>query len=99
VEACVYFCCLQTIQNVMRHAGNTPCVVAFAWDGETFTVTVRDEGPGFDPGRTARGMGLAIVQDRADALGGRVEIQSAPGAGTGVTIRIPARARVEVDVR
>jgi len=96
VEACVYFCCLQTIQNVMRHAANAHCVVSFAWDGASFTVRVRDEGPGFDPRNTPRGMGLAIVQDRADALGGSVDVASAPGEGTTVTIRIPALARDQV---
>ncbi|MDP9302451.1 MAG: ATP-binding protein, partial [Actinomycetota bacterium] len=87
----VYFCCLQAIQNVIRHANNAPCVVALSRDAEEIAFEIRDSGPGFDVAATPRGMGLQIVQDRVDALEGTLQVTSTPGAGTTVSIRMPVR--------
>ncbi|MEX0985585.1 MAG: ATP-binding protein [Actinomycetota bacterium] len=92
VEACVYFCCLQTIQNVIRHAGNAACAVTLATDDGAVLVTIADEGQGFDTAARPAGMGLAIVRDRVDALEGSLDVTSAPGAGTTIRIRVPATA-------
>jgi signal transduction histidine kinase len=91
-EAAVYFCCLQALQNVYRHAGNDDTVVRLSAGSEVLTFEVTDHGPGFDPGVTDRGMGMQIMQDRVDALDGSLEVVSSPGAGTTVTGRIRARA-------
>jgi signal transduction histidine kinase len=91
-EACVYFCCLQALQNVVRHAGNAESVVRLSTAGDSISFQVADRGAGFDPVSTDRGMGLQIMQDRVDALGGSFEVASGAGAGTTVSGRIPARA-------
>jgi signal transduction histidine kinase len=91
VEACAYFCCLQAIQNVVRHAGDAEVGVRFAIDGEDLTFEIADDGPGFDVATTPRGMGLQIIQDRVDALEGSLTIASGSG-GTAVAISIPTRA-------
>ena len=88
-EACVYFCCLQAIQNVIRHAANAPCTVQLDLDDHGLVVSVRDEGPGFDADGTPPGMGRQIMRDRVDALDGRFDIDAAPGEGATVTIRLP----------
>jgi signal transduction histidine kinase len=88
----VYFCCLQAIQNVIRHANNAPCVVALSSDADAISFEIRDDGPGFDVAATPRGMGLQIVQDRVDALDGTLEVTSDPGRGTRVAVRLPIRA-------
>jgi signal transduction histidine kinase len=90
-EACVYFCCLQAIQNVIRHADNAPCVVRLAVRDGMLTFAIADEGPGFDPATTSRGMGLDIMQDRVDALEGTLTVRSAPGKGTTVEVAVPIR--------
>jgi signal transduction histidine kinase len=89
VEACLYFCSLQAIQNVIRHAGNASCTVLLERDPSMIRFSVSDPGPGFDPATTPRGMGIDIMQDRIDALEGRLAVTSAPGAGTTVAGRIP----------
>ncbi|MGZ5349398.1 MAG: ATP-binding protein [Actinomycetota bacterium] len=89
VEACLYFCCLQAIQNVMRHAGNTGCIVELGVDREEIRFSLSDRGPGFDPRATPRGMGLDIMQDRIDALEGTLVVTSAPGAGTTIAGTVP----------
>jgi signal transduction histidine kinase len=100
VEACIYFCCLQAIQNVVRHAGNAAAVVSL--DVETDSgngnapgagevrFEVRDQGPGFDVASTPPGMGMQIMQDRVDALAGELTVTSGPGRGTLVQGRLPA---------
>ena len=95
-EACLYFCGLQAIQNVIRHADNAACIVRLATDGDALTFEIADAGPGFDPDTTARGMGLDIMQDRVDALEGDLRVIGGPGAGTTIVIRIPVRAREQV---
>jgi signal transduction histidine kinase len=92
VEACVYFCCLQAIQNVIRHADNAPALVRLDVVGDAISFSVGDEGSGFDAAGTPRGMGLQIMQDRVDALDGELIVESTPGAGTTVSGRIPAAA-------
>jgi signal transduction histidine kinase len=91
VEACLYFCCLQAIQNVLRHAGNAPARVRFEVTEGAVTFEVADDGPGFDPSTTEPGMGQAIMRDRIDALDGALEVRSEPGRGTIVEGRVPLR--------
>jgi signal transduction histidine kinase len=89
-EACVYFCCLQAIQNVIRHAANASCAVRLSHDSPgSLSFEVCDQGPGFDVDRTARGMGLQIMQDRVDALEGELKV-AAGTDGTCVNIMLPA---------
>jgi signal transduction histidine kinase len=92
VEAALYFCCVQAIQNVLRHGGNAPARVRFSLEDRQVAFEIRDDGPGFDLATVPVGMGLQIVRDRVEALDGTLEIASAPGAGTTVTGRVPARA-------
>ena len=91
-EACVYFCCLQALQNVARHAEDAEAVVRLSASADTITFEIADRGRGFDAGATESGMGLQIMRDRVDALDGTLEVASAPGAGTTVTGQITARA-------
>jgi signal transduction histidine kinase len=96
VEACVYFCCLQAIQNVVRHAGNASAVVALDSDGEEIRFSVSDDGSGFVVAATPPGMGIQIMRDRLDALDGELVVESEPGRGTTVTGWIPVRAPAEL---
>ena len=89
VEACVYFCCLQAVQNALRHAEASAIVVELHGSKDGLEFTVRDDGRGFDPAVTSEGAGAAIMRDRIDALDGALEVQSTPGAGTIVRGRVP----------
>jgi signal transduction histidine kinase len=89
-EAGIYFCCLQAIQNVIRHAANAPCVVHLGANDERIEFRVEDDGPGFDTASTPRGMGLQIVQDRIDALEGTLDVHARVGHGTVVRMSVPA---------
>jgi signal transduction histidine kinase len=92
VEACVHFCCLQAIQNVLRHAANAPSTVHLSLTNDVLTFEIADEGAGFDARTTPRGMGLQIIQDRVDALEGSLSVTSGVG-GTTVVVTVPASDR------
>lgn len=98
VEATVYFCVLEALQNVQKYAMATHVVVRVRADGGTLTFSVTDDGTGFDSAIAKKGAGLTNMADRIDALGGTVEVTSHPGAGTTVRGGLPAPARDPVAV-
>ncbi len=88
-EAAAYFCVLEALQNIAKYAGASSAVVRLAEEDGRLMFSVQDDGQGFDPATTPKGSGLQNMTDRLEALGGSVEITSAPGRGTSVTGRIP----------
>lgn len=91
-ESAAYFSCLEAVQNAVRHGGARRVEVTIDGDGAGLNFVVRDDGNGFDSDRVVYGAGLANIDDRISALGGQTRIETAPGAGTRVSGRIPARA-------
>jgi signal transduction histidine kinase len=91
VEAAVYFCTLETLQNVAKYARAASVEIRLAERDGEISFEVRDDGVGFDPA-TATGSGLASMLDRLEALGGSMWIRSASGAGTSVHGRVPVTA-------
>jgi signal transduction histidine kinase len=89
IEAAVYFCCLEALQNVSKYANASKALVRLAVDGPWLTFGVEDDGAGFDPARTKLGTGLQGMSDRLEALGGGLEIRSEPGRGTTIAGRVP----------
>ncbi len=91
VEAAVYFCCLEALQNVAKYAHAIHAEVRLSASGEELVFEVTDDGDGFDTGTMPPGSGLQGMADRLEALGGILEVRSEPGAGTTITGRIAAR--------
>ena len=91
VEATVYFCVLEAVQNVAKYANAGSVTIRLQHDDGELEFEVRDDGIGFEPdGATTGGSGLQGMADRLDAVGGSLEIASAPGGGTRITGRLPA---------
>ncbi len=90
VEAAVYFCCLEAMQNVSKHAKARRVRVSLSKRPSRLEFRVDDDGVGFQPAPTTRGSGLQNMADRAEALGGTVLVSSAVGRGTTVTGWLPA---------
>jgi signal transduction histidine kinase len=79
----------EALSNAWRHAGATQACLKLARTGDRVEMVVADNGNGFDPtaARKADGrFGLIGMSERAEALGGRLQIESKPGAGTRVTV-------------
>ncbi len=94
VEAAVYFCCLEALQNAGKYAEATKANVRLTGGAGTLAFQVVDDGCGFDPTRTGYGTGLQGMADRLEAIGGRLELMSAPGAGTTITGRVAVATEV-----
>jgi signal transduction histidine kinase len=95
LEAAIYFCCLEAVQNAAKH-GARSTRVRLERSGDELTFSVTDDGPGFDPERVARGSGLQNMADRIAAVGGRFEIRSSPGEGSTIAGSIPAGPKAGV---
>jgi signal transduction histidine kinase len=92
VEATVYFCTLEALQNVAKYAAADRTVIRLARANGSLSFEVEDDGRGFDPGAVASGSGLQGMADRLAAVGGSLEIRSAPGRGTTVAGHVPVAA-------
>ena len=93
VEAAVYFCCLEALQNAAKHAPRAQVTIRI-WCGDgTLFFLVDDDGPGFDASVTGRGHGLVNMTDRLGAIGGTVSWTSQPGQGVQVAGSVPVPTR------
>lgn len=81
----------EALSNIERHAQASQASVDITVDsGHLVTIRIEDDGRGFTPGRTPTNhFGTTIMSDRAHILGGKLEIESAPGAGTRITLQFP----------
>ena len=94
-RTCVYRAVQEALTNCVRHARASRISVAVKRQAESLTVTVADDGVGFDPAERGSGLGLRGIEERVRELHGVLAIRSAPGIGTTLTMKMPAPA-VEV---
>ena len=91
VEATLVRVAQASIANVARHARATRCTVTLTYQPDSVSLDVVDDGIGFDPAADPPpgAVGIAGVRRRMDALSGQLVIESAPGSGCGVSVRVP----------
>jgi signal transduction histidine kinase len=95
VEAAVYFCCLEAIQNACKHAGERATIrLRLREEAGVLTFEVTDDGSGFDATTRGVGAGLLNMADRIGAFGGHLRVDSFPGQGTTVIGTVPVAAPV-----
>jgi len=86
----------ESLANVRKHAGAKRVEVSLRQTGTRFRITVQDDGAGFNPSVLGRSefprFGLSTMRERAEAMGGTFHLDSAPGAGTRITVELPAQA-------
>jgi signal transduction histidine kinase len=90
LEAAIYFCCLEAMQNAGKYAGEGAQVTIRIWEeagGLLFEVA--DDGAGFDVKKMGVGAGFTNMNDRLGAIGGTLRVESAPGRGTMILGTIP----------
>ncbi len=95
LEEALYRICQEALHNVVKHAGARHVTIELRQDGECVCLRVIDDGTGFDPGaaRAGRGkhLGLEGMRGRAERFGGRLDIDSKPGEGCRLQVRLPMR--------
>jgi two-component system, NarL family, sensor histidine kinase UhpB len=103
VQTAVYRILQEALANIGRHAGATAVSVEMEVEDERLELHIRDDGVGFDPSAVVReagdggpgaGLGLSGMVERARLAGGELDVRSAPGGGTTVTLRIGRLVRV-----
>jgi NarL family two-component system sensor histidine kinase LiaS len=89
VEQAIYRMIQEALANVARHSQADQVSVSLVYNSDTVAVKVEDNGLGFNAKHRAGGMGLRIINERAESIGGQACIESEPGAGTKVLITAP----------
>ncbi|MEX0834100.1 MAG: sensor histidine kinase [Actinomycetota bacterium] len=89
IEAAIYFCCLEGLQNIAKYANASRAVIRLAKQNDELSFSLQDDGAGFDPEVRSSGTGLQNMADRIETLGGKIDIRSSAGAGTKITGRLP----------
>jgi len=84
----------ESLTNVRRHAQASRAALCLAREGAGWLLTISDDGIGFDPLARREGFGVLGMQERARLLGGSLQVQSAPGAGTRVLLGFAALPQV-----
>lgn len=81
----------EALSNALRHAGAERIEVTITDDAREIVLSVDDDGVGFQPSTTNGGMGIANMRSRVERLGGVMSVDSTPGEGTSVEIRLPVK--------
>ena len=93
INIAVYRVAQEALTNVTRHAHASQVRLVLTCDAaQHLCLTISDDGRGMDPARAARGLGLLGASERAAALGGALQVESAPGAGVRLSLRVPLPA-------
>jgi signal transduction histidine kinase len=91
VEAAAYFCCLEALQNTAKYAADATAVSVSLHRNGDLRFEVRDDGPGFTEETADSGRGLLNMRDRVAAVGGKLDVRTAPGEGTCIVGHVPVR--------
>ncbi len=91
IETVLFRVAQEALTNILRHAHADTARLRILFEKEQVTLTVEDQGTGFTPALKGQGFGLAGITERVELINGRVEIDSAPGKGTTITVVAPAR--------
>ena len=79
----------EALTNVVRHSGASHVGVIVRQEGDRLLLEVWDDGAGFDPGTALAGFGLRGMRERAQRLGGSMELDARPNGGTRVRVEMP----------
>jgi signal transduction histidine kinase len=89
IEQALFRIVQEALANVARHSKAGNVEIEFRFYLDHLILTLSDDGQGFEPKSTPNGFGLRSMNQRAEALGGNLTVQSLPGRGTTLICRIP----------
>jgi len=97
VETAIFRIIQEAVTNIVRHASAESASISIEFEEASITVHIEDDGQGFDPDeamratKEGRGLGLLSMKERAELLGGSLNIKSKPGQGTQIDFEIPVK--------
>ena len=94
VQVVLYRIAQESLTNILRHAKASHLSLILRQDAEKIVMIIEDDGIGFDPGNPnirngERHLGLISIRERAEILGGTLDVYTAPGEGTSIHVSIP----------
>ena len=96
LESAAFRIVQEALANACRHGQSEIVIVELTQSEDRLHIKVRDQGPGFDPSAVGEScFGLRSIRERARLLGGRAEIESAPGSPTVVNVELPVVLQAE----
>ena len=97
VALCVFRVLQEALNNAIKHAGVRQVVVRLHTTSHEIHLSVADRGVGFDPAAANHGLGIISMTERLNIVGGKIRIESCPGAGTTVCVRAPLHLERQAD--
>ena len=94
VELALFRIAQEALNNVAKHAHATSVVISFGSAGSEWRMSVVDDGVGLRPHEASRpstGLGLVTMRERAQAIGGRFNVEGLPQGGTRITVQVPTQ--------
>jgi signal transduction histidine kinase len=96
LESAAFRIVQEAVANACRHSRSPGVIVELIQRDDRLHIKVQDQGVGFDPNAVEETrFGLRSIRERARLLGGRAEIQSAPGSGTSISVELPVVLRAD----
>ena len=95
---CLYRVLQESLMNIAKHSGSASARVSLIRKADMLEMRVRDEGRGFEPDAEGRkGIGLTSMEERVRLLNGELIVNSKPGGGTEIVVRVPAAPLTQQD--
>ncbi len=88
IEQVLYRVVQEALSTISRHSEATEATIQIVYGRDAVQIEIGDNGVGFDPATAARGLGLQLIEERVDSIGGQVDIESHLGNGTHLSIRV-----------
>jgi signal transduction histidine kinase len=100
VKETIFRTAREAVNNIAKHAGVKVARLDLSFGPEEIALLVQDSGRGFDPAGSRRpeSFGLVAMRERVEALGGRLDVRSAAGAGTEIDVRVPVTVPLDPEV-
>ncbi len=98
LETALFRMVQESVTNIRKHSGVKRATVKFEDNGRILTLVIKDEGCGFEPEKTTNteNYGIMGMKERVNLFGGKLDIISAPGAGTQVIIQVPLEGETKI---
>jgi signal transduction histidine kinase len=91
-EQALYRIAQETLANAARHSHASRVNIALLYDTINVSLSIEDDGCGFDTAQKPKGVGLRSIKERAESIGGQITIESIPGKGTRIEATIPTQS-------